>query len=254
MAPPLAVTERDLHALRDVVDPLNQDTDDGPGLPWSVMSGMEALIPAESMTFNLMDPRGSRTDFEQSLQPGAEDDPEESDAFWSHFWASDCSYADRTGDFRRITTTTDFGSLSKAHQSPLHRDYLAPDGLSHTLMACVPLDEGRSLRLIYFRGFGDPLFSERDRDLLLLLRPHIFDAYLGVQRRRRGVPHLTPRQWQLMRLVDSGLGNRQIARRLGVSENTVRKHLENIYARLGVTSRTAAVAAAFPDRLLTVVA
>jgi DNA-binding NarL/FixJ family response regulator len=136
----------------------------------------------------------------------------------------------------------------------MYRDYFATEGLSHTLMACVPLDQGRSLRLIYFRGTGDALFTERDRDLLLLVRPHLFEAYLGVQRRRRGVPELTPRQWQLMRLVDSGLGNRQIARRLGVSENTVRKHLENIYGRLGVTSRTAALAAAFPDRLLSITA
>jgi DNA-binding CsgD family transcriptional regulator len=38
----------------------------------------------------------------------------------------------------------------------------------------------------------------------------------------------------------------QIARRLGVTEATVRKHLENIYARLHVSSRTAAVTRALP--------
>lgn len=37
------------------------------------------------------------------------------------------------------------------------------------------------------------------------------------------------------------MGNRQIARRLGLSDATIRKHLENIFARLQVTSRTAAV-------------
>ena len=39
------------------------------------------------------------------------------------------------------------------------------------------------------------------------------------------------------------------ARRLGLSEGTVRTHLENIYGRLQVSSRTAAVTRAFPDRL-----
>jgi DNA-binding NarL/FixJ family response regulator len=34
----------------------------------------------------------------------------------------------------------------------------------------------------------------------------------------------------------------------GLSEGTVRKHLENIFARLDVSSRTAAVIRAFPDR------
>jgi hypothetical protein len=37
--------------------------------------------------------------------------------------------------------------------------------------------------------------------------------------------------------------------RLGISEGTVRKHLENIYGRLGVSSRTAAVTRAFPEQM-----
>jgi len=51
-----------------------------------------------------------------------------------------------------------------------------------------------------------------------------------------------------VRVVAAGHTNAQIARRLGVSEGTVRTHLENIYARLHVSSRTAAVTRAFPDR------
>lgn len=39
----------------------------------------------------------------------------------------------------------------------------------------------------------------------------------------------------------------QIARRVGLSGGTVRTHLENIYARLEVSSRAAAVTRAFPD-------
>jgi DNA-binding NarL/FixJ family response regulator len=51
----------------------------------------------------------------------------------------------------------------------------------------------------------------------------------------------------LLRLVAAGHTNGQIARRLGVSEGTVRIHLQNIYGRLQVSSRTAAVTRAFPD-------
>ena len=47
-----------------------------------------------------------------------------------------------------------------------------------------------------------------------------------------------------------GVTNGQIARRLGVSEGTVRIHLQNIYGRLQVSSRTAAVTHAFPNRQL----
>ena len=91
-------------------------------------------------------------------------------------------------------------------------------------------------------------FSERDRALLTLLRPHLHEAYLDAERRRHPVPRLTPRQKDLLRLVAAGHTNIQIARRLGISEGTVRTHLENIYERLHVSSRIAAVARAVLDR------
>jgi len=75
----------------------------------------------------------------------------------------------------------------------------------------------------------------------------LHQAYLDAERRRRGVPRLTRRQWELLRLVAAGHTNFQIGRRLGVSERTVSKHLENIYGRLQVSSRMAAVTRAFPD-------
>jgi DNA-binding NarL/FixJ family response regulator len=48
--------------------------------------------------------------------------------------------------------------------------------------------------------------------------------------------------------VAAGLDNRQLARRLAISEATVRTHLQNIYGRLDVSSRTAAIATVFPPR------
>jgi RNA polymerase sigma factor (sigma-70 family) len=85
--------------------------------------------------------------------------------------------------------------------------------------------------------------------VLTLLRPHLHQAYLDAERRRHPIPRLTPRQNDLLRLVAAGHTNTQIARRLGISEGTVRTHLENIYEKLQVTSRTAAVTRAFPDRV-----
>jgi DNA-binding NarL/FixJ family response regulator len=125
-------------------------------------------------------------------------------------------------------------------------------GFEHDLMltltttpgpACGP---GRTMRLFFFRGPG-PDFSERDRVVLTLLRPHLHQVYRDAERRRHPVPRLTPRQWELLRLLATGYTNTQIARRLGISEGTVRSHLEAIYTRLGVSSRTAAVTHAFPE-------
>jgi DNA-binding CsgD family transcriptional regulator len=72
---------------------------------------------------------------------------------------------------------------------------------------------------------------------------------LDAEQRRHPVPRLTPRQEELLRLLAAGHTNAQIARRLGISEGTVRTHLENIYEKLNVSSRTAAVARAFPGRV-----
>ena len=53
---------------------------------------------------------------------------------------------------------------------------------------------------------------------------------------------LTPRQCEVIRLLMRGNGTRTIAQSIGCSEVTVRKHLENLYRRLGVQTRTAAIA------------
>jgi DNA-binding NarL/FixJ family response regulator len=81
-----------------------------------------------------------------------------------------------------------------------------------------------------------------------VLRPHLHHAYFDAERRRHPAPRLTTRQQELLRLVAAGHTNAQIARRLGISEGTVRTHLENIYRLLQVSSRTAAVTRAFADR------
>jgi DNA-binding CsgD family transcriptional regulator len=52
---------------------------------------------------------------------------------------------------------------------------------------------------------------------------------------------LTARERDVMRCVEDGLSNAQIARELWIQPTTVRKHLENIFAKLGVRSRTAAL-------------
>ena len=61
---------------------------------------------------------------------------------------------------------------------------------------------------------------------------------------------LTGRELEVLALVAAGLSNRQIAEQLVVSEHTVHRHLANIYVRLGVSSRAAAVAVAAERGLL----
>ena len=53
---------------------------------------------------------------------------------------------------------------------------------------------------------------------------------------------LTPRQRMVANLLADGLSNSQIARRLAISERTVKKHVTDLCARLGLSNRTAAAA------------
>jgi len=60
--------------------------------------------------------------------------------------------------------------------------------------------------------------------------------------RSRGAPSeiLTGREREVLILVEAGLNNRQIARKLDIAERTVKCHLHNVFQRLGVTHRTEA--------------
>jgi DNA-binding NarL/FixJ family response regulator len=66
------------------------------------------------------------------------------------------------------------------------------------------------------------------------------------------VAELTERELAVLSLLAEGLRNREVAGRLGISARTVDRHCDNIYAKLGVGSRTEAVVRAISTRLLMV--
>ncbi|MDG9722983.1 MULTISPECIES: response regulator transcription factor [unclassified Streptomyces] len=71
-----------------------------------------------------------------------------------------------------------------------------------------------------------------------------------VARLRAPGPALTARERDILGRLAEGLGNREIARALFLSEATVKTHLGRVYAKLGVRTRAGAVAAAARHRLL----
>ena len=250
MKGPVTASGRDLHTLAGIV---SDDRGEPPaeGLVPSLLSDLLGLIRCDLLVFEGHDSRQQLDWFGQAV-PDVDADPDTIAPFWEHYWDDlPCSYADLTGDVRRVTTISDFYSARRWHSSGMYSDCF-PE-FDHSIMVCLPADPGwtagpgRTLRLILLRGPG-PDFSERDRDLLTVLRPHLHQAYLDAERRRHPTPRLTARQRELLHLVAAGHTNAQIARRLGISEGTVRTHLENIYRLLQVSSRTGAVTRAFADR------
>jgi DNA-binding NarL/FixJ family response regulator len=63
-------------------------------------------------------------------------------------------------------------------------------------------------------------------------------------------PVVTEREVEVLELLARGLGNREMARELLVSEATVKSHLSHIYTKLGVDTRAGAVAVAIERRII----
>ena len=75
----------------------------------------------------------------------------------------------------------------------------------------------------------------------LVVDAHGADRSVLLLREEPNSDPLTQREWDVMRCVAGGMSNAEIGRVLWISDATVRKHLENIYGKLGVRSRTAAL-------------
>jgi NarL family two-component system response regulator YdfI len=82
---------------------------------------------------------------------------------------------------------------------------------------------------------------------LVALHPDVFDSLLS--RIRPGQQSeldpsgqiLTPREIEVLRMVAEGLGNKEIASKLSISDHTVKFHISSIFAKLGASNRAEAV-------------
>jgi DNA-binding NarL/FixJ family response regulator len=120
---------------------------------------------------------------------------------------------------------------------PVYRELMEPLGERYVVWAQFE-QRPDVYRCVGFAR-ADRDITDAELDLMILLTPHLDLAY----RRARARSKVTPREWQVVVLVGQGMTNQEIALRLGVSPGTIRSHLEHVFAKLGVGTRTAAVAA-----------
>lgn len=233
MTEQLCITESDLRLILDVVDP-DRCGEDGEHVPDSMLRDLSRLIACDAATFQVMDPYRQEISIQDTDDDGELDDDVLA-LWWPAFWEG-CAYPMLTGDYATIMRS------SNHEPGPRWQAYAeaAQQTIAHHVIVSLPPSGATDRRLLLWRDGGSG-FSDRDVQLLQLLRPHLAEVYDRHQHARIGEPALTHRQWEILRLVSDGCTNGQIARRLALSEATVRKHLENTYARLGVTNRTAAV-------------
>jgi len=87
------------------------------------------------------------------------------------------------------------------------------------------------------------VFHPSDLDSIPMLRPREADTAPELAPPLAGpfTEHLTPREIEVLQLLSEGLGNKEIASRLNISEHTAKFHVASILGKLGATTRTEAV-------------
>lgn len=151
-------------------------------------------------------------------------------------------------------------SLNEFRGTGLYADYYRRIGIEHVM--AVPILRRRNTLVSFVFNRAGFAFSERDRERLDLLRPHLAYLYRNSCARSRAPlasqasttgppmlppvpvplpPTLTPREGEVLTWLACGKTDGEIAGLLGLSPRTVHKHLEHMYIKLGVETRTAAV-------------
>jgi ATP/maltotriose-dependent transcriptional regulator MalT len=133
---------------------------------------------------------------------------------------------------------SDVASMRRLRQGALYAEFFRPAAIAHQLTLGFEAPPGRLLGIWLNRSRED--FSEDDVLIAELLRPHLHAAELAA---RRSVARatLTKREREVLDIVADGATNHDVADALVVSPGTVKKHLDNIYTKLGVGTRGAAV-------------
>lgn len=247
----MGLRQRDLEAVLSFLADVSRLEFDEP-YPLDFLARLEALVPCDAITYQELDP-ATRSFAGVGLGP---DDEIGIDVYWDTGPCPTMAYRERTGDLRAIRTS-DLIDRLRYHELPVYREYFRPARLEHIVDLGLPARMGQRRSFVLFRGPGTSDFSERDRDVLEMLRPHLYriEADAALRRRlaealrapgfageRDRYAALTHREHEVVHLVASGKTNAEIATELWIAPGTVKKHLENIYGKLGVGRRAALAA------------
>lgn len=247
----MRLTRPDYEAVWEFLAEVDDLTSEEP-YPAEMLARLASLVASDQATYQELDVDGRRF---VELSPADPDDEEE--LYWTVGPCPITDYRIRTGDLSAIRMSDVIGR-QRYLGSPFYREYFQPVAFDHVLDLGLATDRGRYRSVVLIRGRDALDFSERDRAMLELLRPHLRarEARADLQRRVRDADRspetettdtqasLTAREREILRLVREGKTNAEIAGELWVSPGTVKKHLEHVYDKLGVASRAAAATAA----------
>lgn len=244
------VRQADLEAVLTLLAE-SQELDVDQAYPPQLVCRLAKLIPAAHVLYRENDLEGHRTPRMIDASGAYEDEADE--LYWTVGPCALTVYRTRTGDLSSARLS-DVVSWRAYRETAVYREYFRPFGVDHMLDLALEASDGRQRSILYCRERGAPDFTERDRAVLELLRPHLRAREARADLRRRvlaSIAHgpadlagadaaLTPREREVVFLAGAGKTNAEIAAVLWISPATVKKHLENVYLKLGVNNRSAA--------------
>jgi DNA-binding CsgD family transcriptional regulator len=241
-----SIRASDAAALMEIVHDGAQDAGHDP-IPLNVLFALARLIPSDACVgYQEADVSGELRVVELLEVIGTPPSPREEAAFHSHGWQNPlhCRLHAREEGVLRLSD-----HLTRRQKSNLEYNDLVwrPHGIDDAMRVWLPAPPGRA-RSVYVERTGKD-YTHRERNLFGLMRPHLARMRLNAESRRRVDPSLglTAREAEVLGWVARGKTNAEIAAELFISPQTVRKHLENIFEKLGVRTRTAAAARVAPS-------
>jgi DNA-binding CsgD family transcriptional regulator len=244
------------HAVR-LVDGLTE-LDDPEGFAGLALPGLARLVGCDSLSFTVLGAGAGQVSV--TRHPDGISSAGSMAAFASYVHEHPlANYYRETGDARPIMIS-DFLSRQDFHRLNLYGEYFRSIPVEYQIAFGLPAAGSEIIGIALNRAGSD--FTEDERDLLSVIRVPLMTALERARQRQRareglaaatsgalaGLTDLTDREMRVLRLAALGRTNSAIARALDVSPRTVAKHLEHIYRKLDVTSRTSAVFAALTGR------
>ena len=240
--------EAHLRRMADILDEARHDLSDAVP-PRSLLLGLQRLIPCDYACFSELDiptrinVNEQETPYDNSDNMDGDDGSMDGYWRWRHQYLQ-CTWVAGPHSSAEAHQMTDFMSVRELMNLPIYTECLSP--FKCIAAVALPTAPNRTRVFQFMREDPKP-FTEHEMTTLRLMAPHLYTLYQEAALRRGPRVRLTRRELDVLRCVARGLATPQIAEQLVVSPSTVRKHLENAFAKLGVSSRTAAVARMFPE-------
>jgi DNA-binding CsgD family transcriptional regulator len=219
--------------------------------PEPVLAALRRLIPADIVSYGELDRGGAgwRTGVRWQGVPHADVTPGICDAHLRFTYQKpNPPWAPAAG---RSARWSDLLSRRRLQRLDVYAEVGKPLGAEYQLELWLLTPDGVAGGFSFDRCERD--FNERDLQVLDTLRPHLVQLWrnaslrtvASARLRAHAAGLLTPREREILAWVARGKTNREIAAVLYLAPGTVGKHLDNVYAKLGVGSRAGAVARAF---------